>query len=122
MRVPAWVSDVVSGGVVLDLTIAPSPGEALSVPSWTSVASAIIAVAPLPFRRTWPIAVLSLMVVLVGVMAVLGVLSPGLASAVAIAPHGVAFRVARRTGLLVVFSVVIAVVLLGLMAPWEPMT
>lgn len=122
MRGPAWVSDVLSGVVVLALTIAPSPGEAFAVPTWTSVASATIAVAALPFRRRWPIAVLSLTVVLFGVTAVLGVLSPGLASAVAIAAHGVAFRVARRTGLLVVFSAVIAVVLLGLLAPWEPMT
>ena len=118
-RIPGWAGDLLAAAIVLVLTWVPYPGGAATSQDlwgWLLVAAGA---ALMLVRRRWPVPVIAASVVLYGLSCFHGMLSPGLAAAVAIAMFAVANTVLRRTALVINTVVIIAVVLLTVLAGWS---
>jgi signal transduction histidine kinase len=115
-RVPAWVGDAIAALIIVGAAFTPFPGHEYRPTSILAIAVMVAPALLLPCRRRWPIPTLAAVIVLYGVAAFTGSLSPGIVIAAAIAMFGVANRVTRKTTTVVAASAVAAVVLLSLLA------
>ncbi|MBU4464982.1 MAG: sensor histidine kinase [Actinobacteria bacterium] len=119
-RAPLWVANLVAVVVVVMFAFAPSRGGVYDPPTIETLALVAVAAVALPFRRRWPILVLTVVVVLFGVAAAAGVLNAGLALAIGICAFGVTNRRDRRSGVIVTTVTAVVVVALSLMAAIDP--
>lgn len=126
LRVPAWVWDVVGIVFVVLTAVLPFPGQGSAfLRLWPLVVVVVlVAAALLPLRRRWAMPVLGAEVLLFGLAALAGYLSPGIALATAITVFAVANHSDRRSTFLVGLGAIAAVVLIcalhGIVSGFDP--
>ncbi|MFF5626895.1 sensor histidine kinase [Microbacterium sp. NPDC012755] len=121
---PRWLPDVLVALIVVATAFLPGP-VAEFLPVGPAVMVLVLTpVVILPWRRRWPAAVLVLLVIVFGVAAAAGTLSPGAGIAVAVAVFHVATRTTRLRGFIIGSCAAITLMLLSLLvsvgSPLDP--
>lgn len=90
------IGDLVAAMLIVGALFVPFPEDEFRPGSPLEVALAVAPAVVLPARRRWPLTLLIVCLGLYGVVALLGVLSPGVALAASIAMFGYSNRTTRR--------------------------
>lgn len=112
---PRWLPDALVSLVVVAMAFLPAPVAEFSPASPAVVVLVLSPVVILPWRRRWPVTVLALLVIVFGVAAAAGTLSPGAGIAVAVAVFYVATGTTRLRGFVVGSCAAITLMLLSLL-------
>lgn len=113
---PRWLPDALVTLVVVVAAFAPVPVPEFAPSNSLALVLVLLPVVIVPFRRRWPFVVLAVLVVLFGVAAAFGTLSPGVGIAVAVAVFHLATRTTRLRGFIVGGGAAIILMLLSLLA------
>ncbi|MBW9120489.1 sensor histidine kinase [Microbacterium trichothecenolyticum] len=113
---PRWLPDVLVTLVVVALAFVPSPVAEFLPTGPVTTALVLSPIVILPWRRRWPLGVLVVLLVLFGVTAVAGTLSPGIAIAIGVATFRIALHSSRRRAFLIGACATAAIMLLALLA------
>ncbi|WP_187264885.1 sensor histidine kinase [Homoserinibacter sp. GY 40078] len=114
-RLPAWLGDTVWMSAVLLTIFVPFSVAEYRPETPFQVALIVAAAVVLPFRRRWPLAVLAVELVLYGLGAWSGMMSPGIVIAIPVAVFSVALTSSRIRSAIIAGVAVVAVVLLSLL-------
>ncbi len=115
-RPPAWVGDIIAAFFIVSAAFVPYPIAEFKPDGPLAHALVVLPALLLPFRRRWPRGILAICILLYGVVALLGTVSPGIVLAVAIATFGVATRSSRRATFVTTVVTIVAVIALSLLA------
>ena len=109
------MSDVIVSVVVIASAFAKSPISDFHPAGWLATTLVLLPILIIPWRRRWPVQVLIVLLVLFGVVAALGTLSPGIGLSVGVAVFQVAYSGSRRRSLLAGSLAAVAIMLLTLL-------
>ena len=115
-RVASAVGDVVAALLVTGAALAPFPAREYRAEEPLQLVLALLPAVLLPFRRRRPVPVLAACLALFGVVALTGVLAPGVVLATAVALFAVADRGDRRMSVVLGAASVVAVFTLSTLA------
>lgn len=114
---PRWLPDVLIAAVVVAAAFLQGPVEEFSPTNPGIMGLVLLPIVILPWRRRWPVTILALLVVVFGVAAVAGTLSPGVGVAVAVAVFHIATTTTRLRGFLIGSCTAITLMLLAVLVP-----
>ncbi|MBW9110384.1 sensor histidine kinase [Microbacterium ureisolvens] len=113
---PRWLPDALVTLVVVTLAFIPSPVPEFLPTGPLTTALVLSPIVILPWRRRWPLGVLVVLLVVFGLTAVAGTLSPGIAIAIGVATFQIALRSSRRRGFIIGACATVTIMLLALLA------